>query len=204
MTRTERLVYLTRLLQSGKSYTIDEIAEDCRISRRTAYRDMASLSEMNFMVDNSGGYCMKTGAEGGNPEFTPLELEIIGYSLKCSPLNNLPPFHRDIKSIEAKLLSCHKPKRPGTLNSRITGREPAEKKLDKREESILRKFTYAMMSGQKIRVELSNNKSNFVKARPLKLKVSGRQFLLHLECDGNGRQKVFKPDEIRNLMIINK
>jgi|GEM_PF-4713963 predicted DNA-binding transcriptional regulator YafY len=204
MTKTERLVYLTRFLQGGKSYTIDEIAIACRVSRRTAYRDIVSLSEMNFMLENSGGYCLKTGTEGDSPDFTPLELEIIGYSLSCSPLNNLPPFHRTIKGIEAKLLSCHKMKRADTLNTCITGRKSSNGVICKKDESILKKFTYAMMSGQKVRVRLLDEKADCIKARPKKMKIMGRQVLLYLECDVDHKRKVLRPQEIRNLMIVNK
>lgn len=204
MTKTERLVYLTRLLGSGKSYSIDEIAVNCRISRRTAYRDMVALSEMNFVLNNSGGYSLKAGTEGDRPDFTPLELEIIGYSLKCSPLNSLAPFQRIIQGIEAKMLSYQSLKCFDTLNSRITGRKAKEKVIDKKDERILKKFTYAMMSGQKIRVRLSDNRNDCIKAKPLKLKVSGRQVLLHFECEDDHRLKIAKPDEVKNLMIVNK
>ena len=206
MTKTERLVYLIRLLQNGKRYMIDEIAVSCRTSRRTAYRDIKSLAEMSFplVYDGSGGYQLKTGAEGDSLEFTPLDYEILGYSLKCSLLNKLSAFDQIIKNLEAKLLLHRKKTKSGTLNSRITGRRVVSKLLEKEKDQILRKFTFAMMSGQKVQVDLSSDGSDISSCHPIRLEVSGRRILLHLRCNGTNKMMVLKPDEIRNLTVLSK
>ncbi len=206
MTKTERLVYLIRLLQNGKKYMINEIAVSCRTSRRTAYRDIKSLAEMSFPLvqDGSGGFQLKTGAEGENLEFTPLDYEILGYSLKCSLLNKLEVFDQIIRNLEAKLLSHRKKTKSGTLNSRITGRRVASKLLEKNEDQILKKFTFAMMSGQKIQVGLSSNGSEVTTCRPIRLEVSGRRILLHLRCNGSNKPMVLKPDEISKLTVLSQ
>ncbi len=206
MTKTERLVYLIRLLQNGKRYMIDEIAVSCRTSRRTAYRDIKSLAEMSFpfVYDGSGGYQLKTGAEGESLAFTPLDHEILGYSLKCSPLNKLAAFDQVIRNLEAKLLSHSKKKKSGTLNSFITGRRAAPRQLDKKEDQILKKFTFAMMSGQKVHVSLFSDGSEISAGRPTRLEISGRRILLHLRCNGANKTMVLKPDEISNLTILSK
>ncbi len=59
-----------------------------------------------------------------------------------------------------------------------------------------------MMSGQKVRVRLLDEKADCIKARPKKMKIMGRQVLLYLECDVDHKRKVLRPQEIRNLMIV--
>jgi len=58
MTKTERLLFIINLLKVKKTITFDKLLEKCRVSKRTLYRDIAFLSELNFPIsyDKNKGY----------------------------------------------------------------------------------------------------------------------------------------------------
>jgi len=63
--RLHRVLRIITLLQAGRAFNASELAAECRVSRRTVYRDLATIEKVGipfFYNRASGGYQMhKTG-----------------------------------------------------------------------------------------------------------------------------------------------
>jgi len=88
MTKSERLLYILGLLKVRKKITIEQLSEKCDVSRRTVYRDMVSLSNMNIPIYCDHGYGLARDISIPTLNFTKYELEILGFSLETSLLQS--------------------------------------------------------------------------------------------------------------------
>src|SRR5690554_6086256 len=80
MNSSERRIKIIMLLQqSGKKLTVDELAREFGVSRRTIFRDFNALSDMNVPVtwDKYSGYGVMPGFKIPPLMFTSKELATI-------------------------------------------------------------------------------------------------------------------------------
>lgn len=91
MKSTERLQHLIYLLQSGRKLTADDLADEFGVTRRTIFRDLRRLSDLNIPVthDHNSGYGIMSTSEISPIMFTERELStvIIGLSFARSQIN---------------------------------------------------------------------------------------------------------------------
>lgn len=84
MTRSIRMFEIIQILRSASApLTAQSIAESLGISKRTAYRDIATLQSMRIPIDGEAGlgYIMRPGFEMPAIAFTPDEIEAITVGL---------------------------------------------------------------------------------------------------------------------------
>lgn len=86
MSRTIRMFEIIQILRhANKPMTAEQIADILEVSKRTAYRDIATLKSMRVPIDGEAGigYIMRPGFELPPLHFTSTEIEavIVGLSL---------------------------------------------------------------------------------------------------------------------------
>ncbi len=86
MSRTIRMFEIIQILRHAtKSMTAEQIADILEVSKRTAYRDIATLKSMRVPIDGEAGigYIMRPGFDLPPLHFTSTEIEaiIVGLSL---------------------------------------------------------------------------------------------------------------------------
>lgn len=121
MTRLERLLHLVNLFKGRDKITLAELITECSVSKRTIYRDLETLSKMNVPIQYDNGYFLAGEVSLPTFNFTKEEKELIGCSLKCSPLTRLPRFRDSIKDIEQKILATANKTEGKSLNNYLQG-----------------------------------------------------------------------------------
>lgn len=105
MKANERRLNLLLLLQSNQNWNVDQLAEHFEVSRRTIFRDLNTLSEINVPVtwDKDSGYGMMKGYTIPPIMFTPKEIStiMVGLSFVKTQIDNT--LVEDAKKVEAKI-----------------------------------------------------------------------------------------------------
>lgn len=109
MNKSERLNQELIFLSHKKQFNLNELINEFSISKRTALRDVAALSEMGlpFYVENGrhGGYRIISQKLQIPVYFSPRETEAIFFALKALDLLSSSPFDNSYPSIRKKLLA---------------------------------------------------------------------------------------------------
>ncbi len=111
MTRSERLLYLVDLIKKRGKVLVSEMARECRVSQRTIYRDINSLSRLNFPVYYDNGYRLARDTGFPCPDMDHEDIELICYSLRNNPLSDHPFFCQRFRAIEQSIqvrTQCHR------------------------------------------------------------------------------------------------
>jgi len=107
MNSNERRLNLILLLQSKQKWNVDQLAEHFEVSRRTIFRDLRTLSELNVPVtyDKDSGYGMMKGYSIPPIMFSPKEIStiLVGLSFVKSQIDNT--LVQDAKAVETKIQS---------------------------------------------------------------------------------------------------
>jgi predicted DNA-binding transcriptional regulator YafY len=107
MNSAERRLKLLLLLQSNRKLSVNDIADYFGISRRTVFRDMRSLQEMEVPVthDQNSGYGLMSGYNVPPLMFTPKQLAtiIIGLSFVKTQVDET--MIEDAREVEMKIQS---------------------------------------------------------------------------------------------------
>lgn len=107
MNSSERRLNLILLLQSKQKWNVDQLAEYFGVSRRTIFRDMRTLSEINVPVtyEKDTGYGMMKGYTIPPIMFSPKEIStiLVGLSFVKSQIDNT--LVQDAKAVETKIQS---------------------------------------------------------------------------------------------------
>ena len=103
MTKAERLLYLINLLKSHHNLTSKVLAENCRVSERTIFRDINSLASASFPIYYDHGYKFLQGAFLPTLNLTDEEFSALQFAFEFSPLKSNSSLFHLAKDISAKL-----------------------------------------------------------------------------------------------------
>jgi predicted DNA-binding transcriptional regulator YafY len=204
MTKAERLLFICNLLRVRRRVTLEELARECEVSRRTIYRDLLSLSNLNIPVYYDNGY--KLARETSLPElnFTEDEQEVLGYCMRSSPLLRSRLFRDIIRTVELKILSAI----PGAkgvkkqLNSKLVGSEKTPPEFSDKQDTIITDFMHALINNRELVITLKSSGKEFEGLYPVFLQVHGFKWFLGM-TDKFERRKINVPlERIADLKIV--
>jgi predicted DNA-binding transcriptional regulator YafY len=110
VTKTERLLYLINLIKSHHNQTSKELAEKCKVSERTIFRDLNSLASATFPIYYDKGYRFMEGAFLPTLNLTDEELSTLQFAFEFSPVKSEQSLATLAKGIYTKLeASRHQP-----------------------------------------------------------------------------------------------
>lgn len=204
MTKTERLLYIIDLFRVRKSISLAELTEECRVSKRTVYRDLLSLSDMDIPIYYDNGYRLAKKISLPALNFTEFEQELIGLSLKCSPLFSSPRVSRMIKNIELKILSAIPNKKDKQLNRFIALNESAVGRMGNKYRKIIFTFAEAYFCRSNVNIIRKRGKKKMHNLKPVQMNISGKTGLL-IFSDASGK-KIYEVslDEIESVSLSGK
>jgi predicted DNA-binding transcriptional regulator YafY len=162
MTKSERLLFIINLFRVKKRITLDELAQECEVSKRTVYRDILSLSSLDIPIYFDNGYRLARNISLPALNFSQDEREALGFSLRYSYLGRSPFLRGVLRNIEIKILSALPDKNNPKLNSRLNCLTCEDRRLSPQEDSIVRTFFRGLFKGKNMEIRLKN------RARPLK------------------------------------
>ncbi|OAB36851.1 hypothetical protein PMSD_11120 [Paenibacillus macquariensis subsp. defensor] len=108
MNKAQRLIHLMMLVNERKKFTIQEMADECGVSRRTMIRDLMDLSELGVplysQVGSGGGY--RILREKMLPPISFTEHEATALFFACQSLRNYKylPFENEVNAALHKFL----------------------------------------------------------------------------------------------------
>ncbi|AIQ19842.1 hypothetical protein H70357_26365 [Paenibacillus sp. FSL H7-0357] len=108
MNKAQRLIQLIMLVNERRKFTIQELADECGVSRRTMIRDLTELSELGVplysQVGAHGGY--RVLREKVLPPISFTEYEAMALFFACQSLRNYKslPFDNEVNTALQKLM----------------------------------------------------------------------------------------------------
>jgi len=113
LNKSERLLYLLNYLNQSGRVSLHEIADNCKISERTVYRDIKDLTRIGYPIDFEEGYFLNTSAPHAVlNKFTESELRMIKFALETHPLGKLFPFSELAERLKCAELSKNSAQEP--------------------------------------------------------------------------------------------
>ena len=203
MTKPERLLYIINLLRTRKRTSLARLSAQCRVSKRTIYRDLLSLQSLNVDVCCDHGYFLKEQHLFPELRLSKEEQELLGYCLNFTPLNTSNHFARILAEIESKILGVLNNGNRKKLGRYLVGAKPDGSLLSADQDDVLKCFFEALLNQQKIVVFLKPHDKKFSGLRPAGILIEDIQLFLCM-TDDIGRKTVKLPlDMIRSLTVEN-
>lgn len=106
MAKYDRLLYILNLLRSRKSLNARRLAEECRVTERSIYRDLISLSEANIPIYYDNGYKLASTNFLPPLNFTFDEYTCLRMALESTPLLKAGRKAETLRQIKAKIDCC--------------------------------------------------------------------------------------------------
>lgn len=108
MTKTERQLKILMFLQSKNKWTVNAMAKHFGISRRTVFRDLRDIQELNVPMeyDPEGGHKLMEGYKVPPLMFTRKELSVIGIALSFMQTQSNEGMAKDATEVELKINSA--------------------------------------------------------------------------------------------------
>ncbi len=185
MTKLERMLHLVNLFKVSDKISLNELIAECRVSKRTIYRDLETLSKMNVPIRFENGYYLDGEISLPTFNFTDEEKELIGCSLKCSPLMRLPRFRDMIRDIERKILTTSESNNKESLNSYLHGELDETDVFVGEENIIIDCFIKNLESGEPLKLLLKNGESLVdLIPKSMSIRVDGWDLALYEQGDG--------------------
>jgi hypothetical protein len=103
MTKSERLLFLIRLMRDHKGVSLQEMSVRCGVSHRTLYRDFRALSRLNYPIRYDNGYRLSRGTLPAPIGISADEIQLVRFALRLAPLTRYPWLRRQIFAIDTKL-----------------------------------------------------------------------------------------------------
>jgi len=204
MNRTDRLLFICRLLKARKRATLKELAFECHVSRRTIYRDLTSLAGLSIPIYYDNGYRLSGKASLPPIGLAEEEQELLGFCLKHSPLKRSPHFRRRLKDIEIKILSALP---AGGRGKKELGRSlvgPVEKaaSLSRHEDRLVADIMKALTRNRTVQISLKKGRRLPEHFRLVNLRIRGKRWSLGVIDTDNNRSTAIALENIAGLRLV--
>ena len=202
MTKAERLLFIVNLFRVRKAISLDELAQECEVSKRTIYRDLISLSDLNIPVYFDRGYRLARDVSLPALNFTSEEEEIIGFCLQNSPLCRSQHFRSILRNIELKILSAVPGKTRGCLCRLLVCPESRAAPLPEGQDSLVIRFMQALLRKNELCLMLKPGNKVFEGLYPVSLEVREDDWQFCM-TDNEGARTISVPiDRIISLRVV--
>lgn len=178
MTKAERLLFIVNMFRVRKRVSLDELARECEVSKRTVYRDLLSLSSLNIPVYFQNGYRLARDISLPPLNFTRDEQELLGFSLKNSCLVRSPHISGKLRNIELKILSALPEKKKDGLNHLLQNLRCSSEKFSDAEDAIVRIFLNGLFDKREMDVTLKDDDKMFQGLKAQSLQIRGKKWIL--------------------------
>jgi hypothetical protein len=154
MTKSERLMSLINYIRDNRAVTVPEMSDNFKVSHRTIYRDLNSLTKMNVPIYFEDGFRLSKEYSTTCSELSPDEMELVQFCLDNNPLVGIPYFDERFAAIKDHFRRTRKGEAHVQVDNLIVGERPQGimPSVDSRE--TLEKFFSAAVKRHKIRLSV--------------------------------------------------
>jgi len=201
MTKSERLLKIVRLFRRQHKISLDELSRTCDISKRTVYRDILTLKQLDFEICFDDGYFLDGQTIFPELKLDDEEAELLGFCLNYTPLHQSPHFRRKLAEIERKIIrnanfgKCHK------LGRHLVGFTSDNNHITAEQDRVLQGFVDALLRHKLISAHLKPSGKEFdgLKAAGLLIENSAWNLVM---SDKVGKKMVKIPlDKVAKLVL---
>lgn len=201
MTKSERLLYIINLFRVRKRITLEQLADECNVSKRTVYRDLDSLSMLNIPVYCDNGYTLARDITLPPLNFTTEELEIIGYCLSRCELKKSPRFGEILKKIELKIASVIPGRKPEVLNRKLLAGPKKYRFFSHGQDNIITTFFNALLYEKPVELTFVDKRRSGREFIPVGLIVAGSKWSFKVKQPDSHKSRVFSINQIKSIKI---
>lgn len=202
MTKSERLVFLINRLARGRVIQVEKTAVECDVTPRTIYRDIESLTSMNYPIFyHNNGYRMDGDVKTVNRQLSQEDLDLLEYSLANCPLAD-DSFFRDQFRVILQSVSTLRPDK-STLAQKLFIFEPGNDRaaLTRKQHQFIADFARAALQRHKINLSLRSGK--LIKdCIPLLVRFGARGPRLVVACNSNWDREELKVTQVKRIDIL--
>ncbi len=201
MTKAERLLFIVNMFRVRRRITLEELARECEVSKRTIYRDLLSLSSLNIPIYYNDGYHLARDISLPPLNFTLDEQELLGFSLKNSSLARSPHLTSKLRNIELKILSALPEKRKDRLGCLLQNSKRGVGRFSDDEDAIIRNFLGGLFDKKEMDVTLAREGRVLRGLRAHSLQIKGRSWILCFVGDQESRTFNIAVDKIAGIKV---
>ncbi|WP_427180272.1 helix-turn-helix transcriptional regulator [Paenibacillus sp. TC-CSREp1] len=202
MHKAQRLVQLIMLVNERRTFTVQELADECGVSRRTMIRDLAELSELGIPlyseVGANGGY--RVLREKVLPPISFTEHEAMALFFACQSLQNYKslPFNNEVQGALRKFfhyLSSDLKRKIEHMQQRLTFWIPPHQ-LDV---PYLKEILEAALEQRIIEIRYEAGTAQKRRIQPLGLYTMNGLWYCQAYCFSAADYRVFRVDRISGV-----
>lgn len=154
MTKTERLWSLVSYIRENRAVSVTEMADHFKVSQRTIYRDLNTLSRMNVPIYFEDGFRLDSTYNVNCADLSADEMELIMFCLDHNPLVGEPYFDERFAAIKDLLKRVRKGPEHVEVERLIVGDGQARAASHPDGREALKTFFEAVLKRHKIRVNV--------------------------------------------------
>lgn len=201
MTKPERLLFIVNLLRSRERTSLAQLSTQCRVSKRTIYRDLLSLQRLKVNVCCDHGYFLDEQHLFPELKLTEKERELLGFCLNYTPLNQSNHFAGKLAEIESKIIAALNGGNQKKLSRYMVGAIPKLCRLSADQDAVLECFFDAILNHRKISVRLKPHDKEFSGLRAVGISIEDSAWHMCL-TDSIGNKTVKIPlDKVRSVAV---
>ncbi|WP_281890375.1 YafY family protein [Paenibacillus sp. YYML68] len=205
MHKAQRLIQLIMLVNERQRFTIQELADECGVSRRTMIRDLMELGELGVPlyseVGAGGGY--RVLREKVLPPISFTENEALALFFACQSLRNYRwlPFRNEVDMALTKFMqyvSSEMRQRISRMKQRLVFWVPPHQL----EVPYLEQLLEAALAQQLIRIDYASSSSRKERTvQPIGLYTMNGLWYFHAYCWTARDYRVFRADRVGALTV---
>jgi len=178
MTKTERLLFILNIFRVRKAAKIEELADECNVSKRTIYRDLQALLAMDIPIYCNDGYNLVEEISLPPLKFTRAEQEILGYSLRTTRLRRSSRLDKIIRNIELKIIAAIPHIKRERLCELIVDQDRHSKRFTSEIDDIVGVCLKALMNGRRLKLRMCSGVEKWPFVKPISLQIGDKRWRL--------------------------
>jgi hypothetical protein len=203
MTKSERLLYLIRLMREGKGIRLKTLSETCQVSQRTVYRDLISLSRVNVPVrlDKSGYKISRENSSLATLAEFPNERDLIRLIFRTTELARTDLFADRIASLDRRLARFHGEHDKGDSRSKVRFDGPFQPIHPRELTNLVVPFLGAIHQGMPVKLEQAAPEKSTI-GDPKGIILSGNQIMFLYRARGKRETAQMASSDMVSISIV--
>lgn len=203
MTKTERLWSLMTYIKENRAVSVSEMAEHFKVSHRTIYRDLNTLTKMNVRIEFDNGFKLARDTTSGPADLSADELELTMFCLENNPLVGEPYFDERLAAIREVLSRVRQKQEHVQVERLILGDRNPRIATNPDGREVLDRFVDAVLKRRKVRVNVLHSwqEGLFI---PLSIKVRTDGIRLMMTRESSGQAMEFALSEVTQVTIASE
>ncbi len=208
MSKYDRLLYILNLLRSRKNLNARRLSEECGVTERSIYRDIAALSRANIPIYYDHGYKLASKCFLPPLNFDFDEYRCLHLALDSTPLTRTPKYRSVLRRVKAKIDAnvADSVKQKKKLNPLTTHVQVATTIMDDKVEKFYSIIDRAIMSWRCLRLAYDSVESGSTErvVEPYFIIFRGRAFYFVAYCRLRRDFRTFRIDRILDVTLLSE